>query len=149
MRAHALAGLVALQLGAACGDEPGLEDTWVRKQFPNGRPCAEVLQLKEGDVVSTILCDLADKQVGAQITAGRYRSSGNALYVTPVRSSCPGWPTEEATWQVTFNQDVLHRTMGTVTDTFSRGALEIAASRITGCFDADLQQFDEGLVREL
>jgi hypothetical protein len=151
MRSHVAAWfpILPLVLVAACSDADRIEGTWYRKQFANNRPCAEQLELDRGDFVSTILCDLADKQVGAQTTAGRYRQSDNRLFVTADRSTCHQWPKEEVTWVVTTEKNILHRTMGTTTNTFDRGRLDLSANRLAGCFDADLKNFDEAVLQEL
>src|SRR5688572_33389219 len=92
---------------AGCGEDTGIEGTWVRMQFPNNRPCAEQLELNGGDFVSTILCNLTDKQVGTQITAGRYRRADNTLFIVPARSTCPNWPKGETRWTVTASKATL------------------------------------------
>ncbi len=144
----ALPLVLALSPLTACEDQ-GIEGSWLREEFPNGRPCVEQLLLEHGDVTSTIMCNLVDKQVGAQITGGSYHRVDDRLYVKAVRSSCPTFPKDEEIWVVSANKDTLQRTIGTTINTFTRGEKQISANRVIGCFDAELKEFDEGPVQEL
>jgi hypothetical protein len=135
---------------AACGgDHDRLEGTWVLQDFPTvkgQKPCTEELDLDSGQIVSTLSCLLKEGTYGQQVTIGEYRRQETTLFVKAKESSCPEQPTAEATWVVAVDHDNLERTAGNVTTSYHRGKVTVDGIKITGCFDASLDNFDEGAI---
>jgi hypothetical protein len=141
--------LSLVMASAACGGgDDGLEGTWNRRISESGKACAEQLLFDHDDYVATIFCDLDDKTVGTQITAGRFRQTDNRVTVTPRRSTCPGWPKDPIVWSVSASRERLTRTYSGVITTFARGAFDITATKVMGCFDKDFG-FTDGLLIDL
>lgn len=142
-------GLLGVLGSAGCGEADDVEGTWLRTDFPFNRPCQEELDFTDSTYLSTILCDLKDKQVGIQVTAGKYRKSDNRIYVSPLRSSCRNVSRDEERWTINIARDTLTKTVGVSTFTFKRGKSMVTNTKITGCFDAELANHEPSTIENL
>ena len=153
----ALTGLLTLlvmPVGAGgCGVERDrLEGTWTLQNFPTEKgqkPCFEELKIEGGELTSILSCPLKEGTYGQRITSSSYERRETQLTVTANQSSCPTQSRAPVIWLVTADKDKLERTIGNVTTVYQRGTIEIKGITVSGCFDAALQNFDEGPVYTL
>jgi hypothetical protein len=150
----ALLGLLAIPAGlAGCGVERDrLDGTWVLQNFPTEKgqkPCFEELTLAAGQVTSVLSCRLKEGTYGQRITSGTYERHENRLTVSAKESSCPDQSRAPVLWLVVADKDELEKTEGNVTTIYQRGTAQIKGISVTGCFDAALENFDEGPVYTL
>jgi hypothetical protein len=148
----ALVGLLASTIPACGVERDRLDGTWVLQNFPTEKgqkPCVEELSLQAGKVTSVLSCLLKEHSYGQRITSGTYQRHETQLTVTAKTSSCPDQSTAPVIWLVTADKDELEKTIGNVTVVYQRGTAEIKGTSVTGCFDANLETFDEGPVYTL
>jgi hypothetical protein len=141
-------GTVALLLAAlamgACSDRDRLDGSWYSNDFRMMKPCTDELEFDAGQIVTTLTCRLSEGAYGQQIIVGQYVQQDNQVQVFPLSSSCPRQSKQTMTWLVDISRNQMDRTVGIETTRYLRGKANIAGIRVTGCFDAELKNFDEG-----
>ena len=148
LAATALVSLAWLAL-EGCGSNDSVEATWLFTDFGVARECANELVLDGASFVDRTFCKLDNEKVGLMVTAGAYRQTDDALFVTAVRSSCPGTSKKETMWSVSVSKGILTRSIGTKTRAYHKAKAAISGEIVSGCFDDDLSKFNEGPLTEL
>ena len=143
LQAAVAVALATLALGA-CSDRDRIEGDWYSNDFRNMKPCTDELSFDAGQIVTTLTCRLSEGSYGQQVVVGQYTRQDSQVFVYPNSSSCPKASKDTMTWGVAIEKNQMDRTIGIETTRYQRGKADIAGIRVTGCFDAELKNFDEG-----